>query len=57
MYNQNLSIKKKKKEIARHQWLIPIILATQEAETRRINCTSKQFFRPYLQTAIHKKGW
>jgi hypothetical protein len=27
---------------ARHQWLIPVILATQEAETRRINVRSQQ---------------
>jgi hypothetical protein len=45
---------------ARHPWLTPIILATQEAEIRRITVRSqpggKKFLRPYLKKIHHKKG-
>jgi hypothetical protein len=42
-------------------WLTRAILATQEAEIRRITVQSspgKQFMRPYLEKTLHKKkGW
>jgi hypothetical protein len=34
-----------------HWWLTPVILATQEAEIRRI-----EFGRPYLENTHHTKG-
>jgi hypothetical protein len=34
---------KKKKIDARHQWLMPVILATQEAEIRRIAVRSQSW--------------
>jgi hypothetical protein len=34
---------------------MPLILATQEAEIRRL-ALGKQFVRPYLENAQHKKG-
>jgi hypothetical protein len=37
-------------------WLTPVILATQEAEIRRIVVLGKQFWRPYLEKTHHKKG-
>jgi predicted PP-loop superfamily ATPase len=49
----------KNKTKARHQWLMPAILATQEAEIRRImvqSQLSQQFARPYLEKKNnHKK--
>jgi hypothetical protein len=44
--------------IRRHQWLTLVILATQEAEIRRIEVQSqpKQIVRPYLKNTHHKKG-
>jgi hypothetical protein len=45
--------------LARHQSLTPVILATQEAEIRRIMVQSqlgKKFKRPYLEKTQHKKG-
>jgi hypothetical protein len=39
-------------------WLIPVILAPQEAEIRRIVVQSQpgeQFLRPYLKNTHHKK--
>jgi hypothetical protein len=41
---------------ARCQWLTPIILATQEADIRRITVRSQPFTRSYLEKAYHKKG-
>jgi hypothetical protein len=41
--------------MARCLWLMPLILATQEAEIRRL-ALGKQFVRPYLENAQHKKG-
>jgi hypothetical protein len=38
-------------------WLTPIILATQEAEIRRIEASlGKQVKRPYLEKTHHRKG-
>jgi hypothetical protein len=34
--DRNCIFKKKKKKEARRQWLMPVILATKEAEIRRI---------------------
>jgi hypothetical protein len=46
---------------ARHQWLTPVILATQEAEIRRITVQRQpqaNMERPYLKKKpITKKGW
>jgi hypothetical protein len=39
-------------------WLAPVILATQEAEIRRIGFKAslgKQFVRPFLKKPHHKK--
>jgi hypothetical protein len=45
---------------AGHQWLTSVILATQKAEIGRITrfeaSPDKQFMRPYLKNAQHKKG-
>jgi hypothetical protein len=46
---------KKTSFMAGHQWLMPILLATQEAEIRRIAVQSQH--RPYLEKPLHKKGW
>jgi hypothetical protein len=37
---------------------MPVILATQKAETRRMEAQSlgKPFWRPYFKNAQHKKG-
>jgi hypothetical protein len=52
--------KKKKKDWARRQWLMPIILPTQEAEIRRISVqsqTQKNSSRdPILKKPTQKKG-
>jgi hypothetical protein len=39
---------------ARYWWHTPVILATQEAEIRRLEVRS-QFGRPYLKKTHHKK--
>jgi hypothetical protein len=46
-------------KFARHQWLTLIILATQEAEIRRISVQRKpgEIVRPYLKKHFTKKGW
>jgi hypothetical protein len=52
-------IKKKKEEEARHWWLTPVILATQEAEIRRITVQSHpgQIVRETLsQKHLTQKG-
>jgi hypothetical protein len=54
-----LSLSDKAKFLAGHQWLTPVILATQETEIRRITVqsqASKWFVRPYLKKIHHKKG-
>jgi hypothetical protein len=49
-----------KSQVNWRQWLIPVILATQEAEIRRIMVQNqplgKQFVRPYLKKSHYKKG-
>jgi hypothetical protein len=49
-----------RKEGARCQWLTPVILATQEAEIRRIEVQSQSgensLRDPTLKKAHHKKG-
>jgi hypothetical protein len=46
-----------KKYITRYWWLMPITLATQEAEIRMFEASrDKQFMRPYLEKTHHKKG-
>jgi hypothetical protein len=44
--------------VARHQWLTLVILATQQAEIRRIGSKPVQaeFRRPYLKKTQHKIG-
>jgi hypothetical protein len=44
---------------ASHQWLTPVILATQEAEIKRIKVQSQSRQRvheTYLEKTHHKKG-
>jgi hypothetical protein len=49
----------KKQHLAGHQWLTPVILATQEAEIKRITVQSQlgeiAHKRPYLKTPLTKK--
>jgi hypothetical protein len=43
--------------VARCRWLTPVVLATQEAEIRRItvqNQSIQKFVRPYLEKNHHK---
>jgi hypothetical protein len=40
---------------AKHQWFTPVILASWEAEIRRISL-GKQFSRPYLKNNQHEPG-
>jgi hypothetical protein len=47
------------KSLTGHQWLVPIILATQEAEVRRIKVRSQPgqiVLRSYLKNTQHTKG-
>jgi hypothetical protein len=44
--------------VTRHRWLMPVILATQEAEVRRITVQAslgKWFTKPYVKKPYHKK--
>jgi hypothetical protein len=42
--------------MARCQWLLPVILATQEAEIRSSRpAPGKYFMKPYLKTTSHKR--
>jgi hypothetical protein len=46
--------------VARCRWFTPVILATWEAEIRRIIVSSqvpRQIERPYLKNTHEKKGW
>jgi hypothetical protein len=50
--------KKKQSNVARCWWLTPVILATQEAEIRRIMLHSQpqaNISRPYLKETHYKK--
>jgi hypothetical protein len=52
-----LYLKLTKNCLAEHWWLTPIILASQEAVTRRIMVSSQpRFIRPYLKHTQHKTG-
>jgi hypothetical protein len=45
---------------ARHQWCTPVILATQDAEIRRIVARSQpgnSLWNPILKKKITEKGW
>jgi hypothetical protein len=49
----------KREEVAGHWWVRPVILATQEAEIRRITARTKlgkEFMRPYFEKPITKIG-
>jgi hypothetical protein len=49
----------KKKELARCWWLVPVILATQKGEVRRITFEvnpGKSFESPYLEKNLHKRA-
>jgi hypothetical protein len=55
----NAMIVSKPSTQARHQWLLPVILAIQEAEIRRIEVQSqprKIVWETYLENTHHKKG-
>jgi hypothetical protein len=46
--------------IARGQWLTPVILSTQKPEIRRIMVRSQPrqiVWRPYLKKTLHQNGW
>jgi 4-hydroxy-3-methylbut-2-en-1-yl diphosphate synthase IspG/GcpE len=45
--------------VARHRWLMSIILATQEAEVRRITINPGKIVHETLsqKNPSHKKGW
>jgi hypothetical protein len=50
---------KKIGKVARHQWLTPVIVAAQEAESRRIAVQTQprqMVAGPYLVKTYHKKG-
>jgi hypothetical protein len=52
--------KQKQKQKNRYQWFMPVIIATQEAEIRRIAVGSQQleeqFKRPHLENTQHRTG-
>jgi hypothetical protein len=59
-YNQNIKGAQKTKLPAGHQWLMPVILAFQEAAIRRIVAQSQTGQRVYKtlsrKNTLHKKG-
>jgi hypothetical protein len=53
-----VSVDSSRGSITRHWWIMPVILATQEAEIRRIGFkVSPGKIRTYLENIHHKKGW
>jgi hypothetical protein len=56
LHSQTVSQKTKQ---TRHQWLVPVILATWGAEMRRIEIQGQpgQFERPHFQNNQNKMDW
>jgi hypothetical protein len=46
----------KRRILSGRRWLTPVILATKEAEIRRIAVQRSQFMRPYLEKPFTKIG-
>jgi hypothetical protein len=43
-------------EVARHQWLMPVILAAIRRIVVRSQPVQNSSLRPYLEKSLHKKG-
>jgi hypothetical protein len=57
--NSLLELRKERPSKARHQWLVPVILTTQEAEIKRIAVRSQQIVQETLsrKKSTRIKGW